>query len=141
MRILERPSQLRTFTFGGLSLPQEIPRGVEELHDLIPTQTAGERAAATRLEREQEEDGASPGDLRNLVFVRALLHNGPLRPGLSAEEATDTVWTVTSSEVHRLLTVDCGWNTQRYETWLAETLGFLLLPLSGYPYDMTVRKP
>lgn len=61
-------------------------------------------------------------------FVQALLHNGPLRPKVSPEEAIDTVWTVTSAEVHYLLTVDRGWAPERYEEWLAETLRLLLLP-------------
>ena len=36
------------------------------------------------------------------VFVRWLTHNGPLRPELSESEVTDTVWTLTSAEVHHL---------------------------------------
>lgn len=63
-------------------------------------------------------------------FVEALLNNGPLRLNLTAEQATDTVWTLTSAEVHRLLTVDRGWPGERYEQWLAETLTTLLLPAS-----------
>ena len=38
------------------------------------------------------------------------------------------MWTITSAEVHRLLTRDRGWSAERYETWLAETLDTLLLP-------------
>ncbi len=64
-------------------------------------------------------------------FVRASLDNGVLRPGLSPEDAIDTVWAITSAEVHHLLTVDRGWPPERYETWLAETLEFLLLPHSS----------
>lgn len=60
-------------------------------------------------------------------FVHALLENGPLQPDLTADEAADTVWTITSSEGHRLLTRDRGWSSERYETWLAKTLTKLLL--------------
>jgi hypothetical protein len=62
------------------------------------------------------------------VFVRWLAHNGPLRAGLSEGEATDTVWTLTSAEVHHLLTVDRGWLTERYVQWLGDTLIRVLLP-------------
>lgn len=62
------------------------------------------------------------------VFVQWLERNGPLRAGLSAAEAADVVWTMSSAEVHHLLTVDRGWTTERYEQWLADTLIALLLP-------------
>jgi hypothetical protein len=42
-------------------------------------------------------------------------------------EAADTVWVTNSPEVYVLLTVDRGWSPARYERWLAETWGRLLL--------------
>jgi hypothetical protein len=39
----------------------------------------------------------------------------------------DSVWTITSPDVHRLLTVERGWPGERYERWLAETLERVLL--------------
>jgi AcrR family transcriptional regulator len=60
-------------------------------------------------------------------FLDALLRNGPLRPGLSPEEAVDTIWTISSSEVHQLLAGDRGWDGGRYERWLAKSLSLLLL--------------
>lgn len=62
------------------------------------------------------------------VFVQWLAHNGPLRPGLTESEATDTVWTLTSAEVHHLLTVDRGWSREHYIQWLSDTLVIVLLP-------------
>ena len=62
------------------------------------------------------------------IFVKWLTHNGPLRPGLSEGEATDTVWTLTSAEVHHLLTVDRGWSREHYVQWLGDTLVLILLP-------------
>jgi len=62
------------------------------------------------------------------VFVQWVEHNGPLRSGLTTDEAADIVWTMSSAEVHQLLTVDRGWTTERYEQWLGETLIALLLP-------------
>jgi hypothetical protein len=61
-------------------------------------------------------------------FVEALASNGPLRTGLPVADAVDEVWTLTSAEVHRLLTVDRGWSGDRYETWLVDTLAAVLLP-------------
>lgn len=54
--------------------------------------------------------------------------NGPLRDGLSAEDAGAVIWTLASPEVHRMLTVDCGWSTAAYRDWLRHTLAAALLP-------------
>jgi AcrR family transcriptional regulator len=62
------------------------------------------------------------------VFVQWLERNGPLRAGLSTDEAADAVWTLSSAEVYQLLTVDRGWPAEYYEHWLGETLIALLLP-------------
>jgi AcrR family transcriptional regulator len=64
-------------------------------------------------------------------LIDALVRNGPLRAGLSDSEAADVVWTLTSAEVHRLLTVDRSWTGDRYEAWLADSLVALLLPETG----------
>jgi AcrR family transcriptional regulator len=54
--------------------------------------------------------------------------NGPLRDGLSEDNAAAIVWTLTSPEVHRLLRVERGWTAERYVSWLEEILkGTLLL--------------
>lgn len=55
-------------------------------------------------------------------FVEALARNGALRAGLDTDTAAETVWTLTSAEVHRLLTVD------HYEAWLEVSLVALVLP-------------
>lgn len=60
-------------------------------------------------------------------FIEALISNGPLRPRLGASKAADIAWTLTSAEVHRLLTVDREWSKEQYEAWLVESLDLLLL--------------
>jgi hypothetical protein len=60
-------------------------------------------------------------------FVRWLAANAPLRDGLTVEDAAETAWTLTSAEVHHLLTVDRGWSDDRYEAWIRDTLTQLLL--------------
>jgi AcrR family transcriptional regulator len=61
-------------------------------------------------------------------FVRALSANGPLRGGLDSLAAAETVWAITSAEVHWLLRVHRKWPAERYEDWLAGVLAALLLP-------------
>jgi hypothetical protein len=65
------------------------------------------------------------------TVVRWLEHNGPLRAGLSTDEAADTLWTLSSAEVHHLLTVDRGWTAERYSRWLGDALIAPLLPAAA----------
>jgi AcrR family transcriptional regulator len=59
-------------------------------------------------------------------FVAALAENGPLR--LPADEAVETVWALTSPELHQLVTQVRGWTRGRYTDWLADSLARQLLP-------------
>jgi AcrR family transcriptional regulator len=64
--------------------------------------------------------------LKNLrVLVDALTAKGALR--LPADDALETVWALTSPELHQLLVRERGWTRQRYEEWLAANLAELLL--------------
>ena len=65
--------------------------------------------------------------LKNLrVLVDALAANGPLR--LQGDDAVETVWALTSPELHQLLVRVRGWTRRRYADWLATSLAELLLP-------------
>jgi AcrR family transcriptional regulator len=57
-----------------------------------------------------------------------LTANGPLRDGMTEEEAATIAWAVASPEVHGLLRVGRGWTQERYRDWLAATLTRTLLP-------------
>jgi AcrR family transcriptional regulator len=61
------------------------------------------------------------------VFVTWLQANGPLRGGMSADEAAAIVWTLASPEAHGLLRRDRGWSRERYAAWLADTISRTLL--------------
>jgi hypothetical protein len=60
-------------------------------------------------------------------FVAWLAANGPLRKGLTEEDAAAIVWTMASSEAHRLLRSERGWTAERYRAWLEESLARILL--------------
>jgi len=86
-------------------------------------------AGASRSEPELAE---LLGDLhahrmRNLrVLVDALAGNGPLR--LPSDEAVETVWALTSPDLHQLFSRVGGWTRRRYCDWLVDSLARLLLP-------------
>lgn len=57
----------------------------------------------------------------------AVMRNGPLRNGMSLESAAETIWALSSPELHQLLTLQLGWDEARYVAWLDEVLGAALL--------------
>ncbi|MBA2389147.1 MAG: hypothetical protein H0V64_05840 [Geodermatophilaceae bacterium] len=62
------------------------------------------------------------------TVVAWIAARGPLRDGLSQEDAAAVVWTLTSSEVHLMLRDTWGWSRGRYAQWLQNTLTATLLP-------------
>lgn len=58
----------------------------------------------------------------------AISARGGLRSGLRGEEAADTLYALTGTEVYRALVLERGWTPDRYERWLFETACRELLP-------------
>jgi AcrR family transcriptional regulator len=65
------------------------------------------------------------------VLLGILTERAPLREGLAANEAADTLFAIGSPETYRLLVVDRHWSPDRFERWYAATLASLLLPNDG----------
>jgi AcrR family transcriptional regulator len=61
-------------------------------------------------------------------FAGLLAERGVLRPGLTAEQARDLLWTLNSLAVHDLLVQQREWSPERYRDWLAAALARELLP-------------
>lgn len=67
--------------------------------------------------------------LRNITqFVRWLAEAGPLRNGLTVEQAAQTTWLLCSPATHQQLTEQLGWDQPQYAAWLHATLTALLIP-------------
>ena len=67
--------------------------------------------------------------LQNMeILVQHLSKQSPLREGMTNTQAAETIWTLTSPEVFRLLTVDRAWSQEQYIQWLSDALTRLLLP-------------
>jgi hypothetical protein len=65
----------------------------------------------------------------NLIqFAGWVAEHGPLRTGLTVEDAGTAAWALSSAEMHHLLTVDLGWPAERFAAWLADALIATLLP-------------
>ena len=63
-----------------------------------------------------------------MAFVRALMKNGPLREGVTEQEAAETIWTLTSADVITLLMRNRDWSEGKYKVWLIHMLTRALLP-------------
>jgi AcrR family transcriptional regulator len=59
-------------------------------------------------------------------IVTALEARGALDPDLDTSEAADIVYALLSPDMHRILTVERGWDAGRYERWIARSLTSLL---------------
>jgi AcrR family transcriptional regulator len=60
--------------------------------------------------------------------VGDLLRKGSLRDGLEERAAADVVWVLNDPGLYHQLVDRQGWTAKRFEEWLAESMGRLLLP-------------
>ena len=54
--------------------------------------------------------------------------HGPLRDGLTTEQAADTYSALANPDLYLLLTSHHGWTPGQYQAWLGDTVQRLLLP-------------
>jgi AcrR family transcriptional regulator len=55
-------------------------------------------------------------------FARHLHEGGHLRPGVTADDARDILWTFISVEIWELLVVQRGWKPQKFALWMGDML-------------------
>ena len=81
---------------------------------------------------QQERFGGAKG------FVGILSAKGPLRDGLTPEDAADLVWVLIDASLYHRLVVERSWSTNRFQTWLAATMEAQLLPpdVNSAPSDI-----
>src|SRR6266446_383888 len=97
------------------------------LHKLLDVRVGGDEEPVGILERAGPQAvKREPSQRRQLASWIA--SKGPLRDGMSVDDAAAIVWTVASPEVHRLLRAERGWTVERYRDWLVTTLTRTLLP-------------
>jgi AcrR family transcriptional regulator len=120
--VKEEPDQRMQLRLLSRGISETLER-VGPIFGIMRTAAQTEPEIAALLDRVLKERLANMGR-----FVEWIAANGPLRKGLGQREAAEIVWTVTSPEVHQLLTMDLGWSREHYAEWLADTLGAVLLP-------------
>lgn len=63
--------------------------------------------------------------------ARGLASAGHLRPGITADQAADIMWTYSSPELYDLLVLRRGWAADRYGQFIGQALINALLPSPG----------
>ncbi len=95
---------------------------VHAVHAILVGAAAADTRAAelTRGHEQRRLDGQRR-------YIDLLLANGPLRPGLKAEEAAATYSALASPTTFGMLVRDYGWSADRFQEWLEQTLARVLL--------------
>ena len=112
----DQHEQLRLFA-------ADIVLRLERAAPLVAIVSGAARAEPELAELLDRLHGVRLQNLRGLVD--AVAANAPLR--LPLDEAAETVWALTSPELHQVLTRVRGWTRSRYCEWLAGSLARLLL--------------
>jgi AcrR family transcriptional regulator len=61
-------------------------------------------------------------------IVAALVERDALDPELDVSKTADMVYALMAPDVHRILTIERGWTSQEYESWIVRNLRSLLRP-------------
>lgn len=59
---------------------------------------------------------------RQLATVQMMSEKGAFAPTLSLTQARDILWAFTGRSFYRMLVLERGWSSNRYEQWLADML-------------------
>jgi AcrR family transcriptional regulator len=116
--------------------PEYAHLGVGSLTDRVTSAArllTGINRRVSGLHRALREAAASEPELAQKLVGAEQRRRGNVHAGIELitgrridDDERDGLWAITGTEVFDLLTGTAGWSPQRYEAWLAETLGRLL---------------
>jgi AcrR family transcriptional regulator len=129
--LLDRPAVQAVRTAGDqraqLSLLAELMRGVLERNATAHAVLRSAMAADSELDQLAATDDERRAATHR-AFVEIVAARGPLRDGLSIDDAVDTMSALANPDTYAFLTRRRGWTPAGVERWLAESLTLLLLP-------------
>lgn len=111
------PDQRRQLAIFAAGMTEQLER-VRPIDDILRSAAAVDAKAAelrADLQLRQRREAMN-------AVVTWIVARGPLRDGVSPEDASAIIWTLTSPEVHFMLRETWGWPPKRYEDWLRDTL-------------------
>lgn len=116
-QVKAEPEQRRQMQMAARGTAELLER-IRELDDVLTQAAAVDPdAAALRddIELRQRREGMR-------VLAGWFSNTGPLRDGMTVDHAADTLWVLTSPEVHRLYRERCGWSADQYADWLTTAI-------------------
>jgi AcrR family transcriptional regulator len=123
LALRDEPDQRRQLAMFAAGMAVQMDR-VGSFDDILRSAAAVDpEVAALRDDLQLRQRRAAMTMIATWIAAR-----GPLRDGLSVEQAAAIIWTQTSPEVHHMLRVDWSWTAEQYEEWLRNTLVATLLP-------------
>jgi AcrR family transcriptional regulator len=107
---------------GFVALTVQLNTAVAPIYSVLVSAAGNDPDAAAILDTLTEQ--RQQGQRR---IARNLARAGGLRPGIRERDAADIIHALLSPELFRLLVIDRGWTTERYQPWLTNTLTDQLL--------------
>ena len=102
---------------GFVDIAAQVNARVAPLYRILVSAAGVDPDAAALLDQltRQRQEGQR-------LIARSLARAGALHPGLRERDAADIIHALLSPELYRLLVVDRGWSTERYQRWLTALL-------------------
>lgn len=117
------PDQHRQLALLAAGVTEQLER-IRPLDDVLLGAAAVDGQAAELRAEVQDRQRRSA----MTTIVGWVADRGPLREGAAGRAAADTVWVLTSGEVHRMLRDVAGLSAEDYRNWLEDQLVCALLP-------------
>ena len=108
---------------GFVGISRGIMSRTEPVYRILVSAAGSDPGAAALLAEQTRHRQQGQGQI-----ARLLARGAALRPKLRERDAADIIHALMSPEVYRLLVGDRGWDPERYQQWLTETLIHQLLP-------------
>jgi AcrR family transcriptional regulator len=108
---------------GFASITVAINERSSDIYRVLVSASGSDPEAAVLLVDYQKMRAGGQGRI-----ARSLARAGALRPGLRERDAADVIHALMSPELYRLLVIDRGWPSERYQRWLARILADQLTP-------------
>jgi AcrR family transcriptional regulator len=101
---------------------------IADVHERFgPLQDVLTQAAGADPQVRQQVEEAQRGRRTGMAEFVACVQPAAIRPGLTAERATDAVWALTDPRLYLGLVVERGWSKDDYTRWLGAQLASALL--------------
>jgi AcrR family transcriptional regulator len=113
----------RRFLMLYAGLVTEIDGRVALIYEAVRGAASADEGARAVWDKIQHERRTGAGNVVGLVIQK-----GGLRAGLDADMAADLVWVLNDPALYHRLVHERGWPTERFASWLAQTLQAQLLP-------------